>query len=79
MRWLRAFLRQFASDGGTVLVTSHQLAEVARYADEAVIIHNGTVAGHHNLAQRGADELEALYLRAVQKHPSEQSDSHASE
>jgi ABC-2 type transport system ATP-binding protein len=41
IRWLREFLRSFAADGGTVLISSHVLAEVAQLADEVVIIHRG--------------------------------------
>ena len=38
---LRAFLRQFADAGGTVLLSSHLLAEVASSADDAIIIDRG--------------------------------------
>ena len=41
MHWLRGFLRAFADRGGTVLVSSHVLAEVAQTVDEVVIIHRG--------------------------------------
>ena len=41
IRWLREFLRAFAAGGGTVLISSHVLAEVAQLADEVVIIHRG--------------------------------------
>jgi ABC-2 type transport system ATP-binding protein len=41
IRWLREFLRSFAASGGTVLISSHVLAEVAQLADEVVIIHRG--------------------------------------
>jgi ABC-2 type transport system ATP-binding protein len=38
---MRAFLRAFADDGGTVFLSSHLLAEVANTADDAVIINRG--------------------------------------
>jgi ABC-2 type transport system ATP-binding protein len=38
---MRAFLRTFADDGGTVFLSSHLLAEVANTADDAVIITRG--------------------------------------
>ena len=41
IRWLRHTLRQFAADGGTVFVSSHVLAEVARTADEVVVLNRG--------------------------------------
>jgi ABC-2 type transport system ATP-binding protein len=40
--WLRGFLRSFAASGRTVLVSSHQLAEIARTVDRVVIISRGT-------------------------------------
>jgi ABC-2 type transport system ATP-binding protein len=39
--WLREFLRAFAATGRTVLVSSHQLAEVAQTVDQVVIISKG--------------------------------------
>jgi ABC-2 type transport system ATP-binding protein len=41
IRWLRDFLRSLASEGRTILVSSHVLAEVAQTADRVVIIHRG--------------------------------------
>jgi len=38
---MRAFLRRFADDGGTVFLSSHLLSEVAHSADEAIVIHRG--------------------------------------
>ncbi len=39
--WLRGFLRQLGDQGRTVLVSSHILAEVAQFADRAVVIDRG--------------------------------------
>jgi ABC-2 type transport system ATP-binding protein len=41
VRWLRDFLRVFASEGRTVLVSSHVLAEVAQTVDQVLIISRG--------------------------------------
>jgi len=41
IRWLRTFLRGFADDGGTALVSSHLLAEVAQAVDDVVVIGHG--------------------------------------
>ena len=41
IRWLRDFLRTFAAEGGSVLVSSHVLAEVAQTVDRVVIINHG--------------------------------------
>jgi ABC-2 type transport system ATP-binding protein len=39
--WLRAFLRGFAAQGRTVLVSSHLLAEVEQTVDHVVVINRG--------------------------------------
>jgi ABC-2 type transport system ATP-binding protein len=39
--WLRGFLRQLGEQGRTLLVSSHILAEVAQFADRAVVIDHG--------------------------------------
>jgi ABC-2 type transport system ATP-binding protein len=39
--WLRGFLRKLGEQGRTVLVSSHILAEVAQFADRAVVIDRG--------------------------------------
>jgi ABC-2 type transport system ATP-binding protein len=41
MRWLRDFLRSLATEGRTVLVSSHVLSEVAQTADRVVIVPRG--------------------------------------
>jgi len=43
IRWLRSFLRAVAASGRTVLVSSHQLAEVGQLADDLVVIAAGRV------------------------------------
>lgn len=41
IRWLRSFLRDYARKGGSVFVSSHQLAEIAQLADEVVVLNQG--------------------------------------
>jgi ABC-2 type transport system ATP-binding protein len=41
IRWLRDLLRALSSQGRTILVSSHVLAEVEQIVDEVVIIHRG--------------------------------------
>src|SRR6266542_7090388 len=41
VHWLRTFLRGFSAAGGTVLVASHVLAEVAQTVDRILIIDGG--------------------------------------
>jgi ABC-2 type transport system ATP-binding protein len=43
MRWMRALLREFADRGGTVLLSSHLLAEVEAVADRMMIIGGGRI------------------------------------
>ncbi|WJV47442.1 ABC transporter ATP-binding protein [Streptomyces flavofungini] len=46
IRWLRAFLRGFADDGGAVLVSSHSLDEIEKTADDVVVLsHRVRYAG----------------------------------
>jgi len=54
--WLRAFLRHFASEGRTVLVSSHLLAEMAQTIDDVVIVSQGRL--------RVQGPLSALMSRA---------------
>ena len=39
--WLRGFLRELAVEGRTILVSSHQLAELEHTIDDVVILHEG--------------------------------------
>ena len=41
IRWLRGFLRHLASEGKTILISSHLLQEVEQTVDDVVIIANG--------------------------------------
>ncbi|MEY4348588.1 MAG: hypothetical protein RIS43_1007 [Actinomycetota bacterium] len=41
--WMRTFLQQHAADGGTVLISSHVLAEVQQTVDDVVIISRGSL------------------------------------
>lgn len=43
IRWLRGLLRGHADDGGTVLLSSHMMGEVAEIADDLVIINGGRI------------------------------------
>ena len=60
VHWLRCFLRSFADRGGTVLVSSHLLAEVAQTVDDVVIIAHGrlvTQSSLTELAERSPSEV----------------------
>jgi ABC-2 type transport system ATP-binding protein len=63
--WIRALLRDFASRGGTVLLSSHLLAEVHATADHLVIIDQGRVVAsgtQRSLLAGTGQSLEELFL-----------------
>jgi ABC-2 type transport system ATP-binding protein len=64
VHWLRVFLRGFADRGGTVLVSSHVLAEVAQAVDRVVIIDRGRLVAVAPLTELTAEgrTLEEAYL-----------------
>jgi len=64
VHWLRTFLRGFAEHGGTVLVASHVLAEVAQTVDRVLIIDRGRLVASGPLDELAADgqTLEDTYL-----------------
>jgi ABC-2 type transport system ATP-binding protein len=71
VHWLRGFLRRFAEQGRTVLVSSHVLAEVAQTVDEVMIIDRGrllTAGPLTDLTERGRT-LEDVYLELTQGRP----------
>jgi ABC-2 type transport system ATP-binding protein len=64
VHWLRTFLRRFAERGGTVLVSSHVLAEIAQTVDQVLIIARGRLVATLRLDElegRG-ERLEDAYL-----------------
>jgi ABC-2 type transport system ATP-binding protein len=66
VRWLRGLLREFAADGGTVLVSSHLLAEVAQTVESVVILDHGRLVTQSSLAElsaTGPGGLEEVFLR----------------
>jgi ABC-2 type transport system ATP-binding protein len=69
VHWLRNFMRRFADGGGTVLIASHVLAEVAQTVDQVVIIDQGRLLAMDRLVDitsRGAS-LEQTYLQLTAK------------
>lgn len=64
IHWLRDLLRQMASEGRTILVSSHILAEVAQTADEVIIIGNGRLLRKALISEIAKDgfDLEETFL-----------------
>jgi ABC-2 type transport system ATP-binding protein len=81
MRWLRRLLLDFAGRGGTVLLSSHLLAEVEAVADRMIIIGDGRIQAQGTRAELlpstgtiveadDLDDLEAALHRAgLAMHP----------
>jgi ABC-2 type transport system ATP-binding protein len=66
VRWVRQLLRVWADEGRTVLVSSHQLAEIAQVVDRVVIVRDGTAVVETELTRpSGAEALERLFLEAM--------------
>jgi ABC-2 type transport system ATP-binding protein len=57
VHWVRQILRVWADDGRTVLVASHQLAEVARAVDRVVIIGDGRLVTEIDIADLPAPKV----------------------
>jgi ABC-2 type transport system ATP-binding protein len=65
VRWLRDFLRAFASQGRTVLISSHVLAEVAQTVDQVLIINRGRLVVESSLEQLTARVGGAVRVRSA--------------
>ena len=63
---LRAMLREFASGGMTVLVSSHILGEVEQMADHIGILSGGVLGYQGGMPQKG--HLEELFTKVVEKN-----------
>ena len=68
VRWLRDFMRSFAAEGKTVLVSSHVLAEVQQTVDQVVIINKGRLVTFEPLAQLTARISGGVRVRAPGAH-----------
>ena len=66
VHWLRSLLRGFAAEGRTVLVSSHQLAEMEALADDLVVIGRGRLVARGSVSEfvrrSGRASLEEAFL-----------------
>lgn len=64
--WLREFLKSLAANGKTILVSSHQLAELQHTVDDVIIINAGKLiaAGSAKEIMQG-QSLEEAFLRLI--------------
>jgi ABC-2 type transport system ATP-binding protein len=66
IRWMRGLLRDFASGGGTVLVSSHLLREVEATVDRLVVIDHGRVVAQGTMADLVAHSApDAVVVRGL--------------
>jgi ABC-2 type transport system ATP-binding protein len=68
IRWLRGFFRHLASEGRTVLVSSHQLNEVQEVADRVVILNHGQLVSAGTIAELTAGS-ESVRVRTPNPTP----------
>ncbi len=67
VRWLRDFLRAFAAESRTVLVSSHVLAEVAQTVDQVLIINHGRLVVESSLEQLTARVGGSVRVRTPER------------
>jgi ABC-2 type transport system ATP-binding protein len=70
IRDIRGLLRRHADDGGTVLLSSHIIGEIAEIADDLVVITGGRIAAAGPLAQvaSGHPSLEDAFFTLTESH-----------
>lgn len=65
--WLRRFLRELADAKRTILVSSHQLAEMQNTVDDVLIINQGRLIASGELSEvAGAGSLEDAFLKLTE-------------
>lgn len=66
VRWLREALRSLATEGRTVLVSSHVLAEVTQTVDSVVIVDRGKLVAQSSLDQLIHPASQVVRIRTPQ-------------
>ncbi|SHI29320.1 ABC-2 type transport system ATP-binding protein [Actinomyces denticolens] len=64
VRWMRDLLKEHADMGGTVLLSSHLMSELAEIADDIVVISQGRITAAGSLADitEGYSDLESAFF-----------------
>lgn len=83
--WIRRKLKEYAETrGATLLLASHNMAEVERLADRVILLHQGRIIEDETpaalIATHGRDTLEQVFLDVVRgrgKHAAEKADRDA--
>ena len=68
IRWLRGFFRHLATEGRTVLVSSHQLNEIQEIADRVVILNRGRLVRAGSIKELSAGN-DVVIVRAPNPVP----------
>jgi ABC-2 type transport system ATP-binding protein len=66
VHWLRRFLRSYADQGASVLVSSHLLAEIAQTVDNVVIVAKGRLVTQSSLADLADRTKPGVWVRTPQ-------------
>lgn len=66
--WLRQFLRGFAAQGRTVLISSHLLAEVEQTIDQVVIVSHGMTRYNGALEQLRQSQHSKVLVQSADNH-----------
>lgn len=69
IRWIRSLLKEFAKNGGTVLLSSHLLSEMQKLADHIVMIGKGKILIDKPLSDLISDgnDLEDIYIELTKE------------
>ncbi|MGV9382887.1 ABC transporter ATP-binding protein [Nonomuraea sp. NPDC003707] len=64
IRWMRRLLKEYAKGGGTVLISSHLMSEMAEVADDLIVISAGRTVASGPLAEviAGHASLEEAFF-----------------
>ncbi len=66
IHWMRGLLRDYAADGGTVLLSSHLLHEVEKIADDLVLIGRGRIVAQGTKAE--LLQTRGSFVRTARHH-----------
>ena len=66
IRWLRDLLRSLASQGRTVFVSSHLLAEMEQIADDVIVIHRGRFVAQGPVVELASRATARVRVRSPQ-------------
>ncbi|WP_378148292.1 ATP-binding cassette domain-containing protein [Cnuibacter sp. UC19_7] len=67
IKWIRQLLRAMASEGRTILISSHLLSEVQQTVDEVVIIAHGKLVHTGDLASLDASDTMSVQVNAADR------------